>query len=398
MMQVKNIESQKDKVFSLTYGGFLYPLIVIQCVWIGAGAMSMDPAIAAHFASFNSLIYTPLLAVLFCGAALFSYEFRDLLSDYFSQFNYNEKFAYFLINLLFFFMPLFIIRRPSATLSFLSLNFFILFTMYNERSLARIYASNLFIIVLLISKQPALSIFWVIVSYLLVTCTMCFDYFYFRSRKYDVRRYLPIGEFAMIGIRYVLPSLLAGVLLFWALPPIHPRITKNESIGFMPSSGREIQVRPDISTRMVLTAALTALILMFTLALLNWLHKKYRSKNPPPAIELKGLMRRVRNFVDEKIFHPRRPRPSSPRDRIINDYNRFCEEMARMGQERFASQTPHEYASIIMPALFDKGPIVNNITYAFEQAMYRGAKIIPEDAETFTWEVDRILALLKEIN
>lgn len=398
MMQVKNIEIAKEKGFLFTYGGILYPLIVIQCVWIGAGAMAWDPAIAKHFASFSPMIYIPLLVILFSGAALFAYQFRDLLSDYFPQFNYNERFAYLLIHLLFFFMPLFVIRHPSATLSFLSLNFFVLFTMFKENSLTRIYAANFFILILLILKQPNISSFWVIVSVLLIACTMCFDYFYFRSRKYNAARYLPLGEFAKIGIRYIVPPILAGILFFWALPPLQPRASKYKSIGFTPSPGRAIQVRPDISTRMVLTAALTALVLMFALALLNWLNKKYRSKNTPPAIELKGLMRRVRDFVDEKIFHPKRPRPSSPRDSIIHDYNRFCEEMARIGRERSRSQTPHEYADMINPVFFNKGAMVESITFTFEKAMYGGAETKPADAEYFTGEVEEILSLLKTLS
>lgn len=394
MMHVKNMETPKEKGFLLNYEGFLYPLIVIQCVWIGAGAMAWDPAIAGHFASFSPVIYTPLLAILFSGAALFAYQFRDLISDYFSQFNYNEKFAYFLIHLLFFFMPLFVIRHPSATLSFLSLDFFILFTMFRENSLNRIYAANFFILILLIMKQPNISHVWVMGALLLIACSMCFDFFYFRARKYNAVRHLTIGEFLKIGARYILPPILAGILFFHTLPPIQPRASKYKSIGIAPSSGREIQVKPDISTRMVLTAAITALILMFTLALLNWLSKKYRIKNAPPAIELKGLMKRVRNFVDEKILHPKRRRPASPRDIIIHDYNRFCEEMARNGRERSSSQTPHEYAEIITPVFFNKAGMVEDITFAFEKAMYAGTEIKPADAEKFSMEVENALGLI----
>ncbi|HOE63549.1 MAG TPA: DUF4129 domain-containing protein [Candidatus Sumerlaeota bacterium] len=393
MMHVKNIETQSEKGFRLQYGGILYPLIVIQCVWIGAGAMAWDPSIAERFASFSPLIYTPLLAILFSGAALFAYQFRDLFTDYFSQFNYNEKFAYFLIHLLFFFMPLFVIRSPSATLSFLSLNLFILLTMFKEVSLNRIYAVNFFILILLILKQPNLPHIWILGALLLIAGSMCFDFFYFRSKKYNSARNLPMGEFLKIGGRYILPPFLAGIILFHALPPIRPQASRGKSIGFALSSRREIHVRPDISTKMVLAAALTALILMFTLALLNWLNKKYRAKNLPPVIELKGFMKRVRNFVDEKILHPKRRRPSSPRDSIIYDYNRFCEEMAKNGRERPSFQTPREYADFITPSFLNKKNMVEDLTSVFEKAMYGGAEIEVADAEKFSLEVEKVLAL-----
>jgi len=396
MMQIKNIAVLEKQGFFPSYGGLLYALVLGQCLWIGAGALSYDPVVTREFASLRPGMYVPLLGVLFGGGVLFSMKFQDLISDYLKQFNYSEKFAYMLVHVLFFFMPIFIVRRFSGTFSLLSLNLFILVTLVQPGCFARLYFSNLFLMCTIIIKAPTVPPLWVAIAYLLLALTMCLDYFYFKSRQYDSGRMLPFSELLRIAVRYILPPIFLAAILYVTLPPMHRRLMPHGRITLRGVAERVAPVEPNLSSRLVIYAAIIAVLLMFTLAILNWLQRHFGGKNPPKFIEMKGIVRRVRHFVEDVLIRPRRRRPSSPRESIIHDYNRFCEEMGNLGLGRAISQTPQEYTNTLQPAVAARWNNLLEMTSAFENVMYGDKNVDETYAEWFRGEVDSLLRIFAE--
>jgi hypothetical protein len=396
MMRIKNIAVLEERGFFPAYGGVLYALVLGQCLWIGAGALSYDPVVTREFASLRPGMYVPLLGALFGGAVLFSMKFQDLISDYLTQFNYSEKFAYMLVHILFFFMPLFILRRPSGTFSLLSLNLFILVTLVQPRCFARLYLSNLFLLCTIIIKTPTVPPLWVATAYLLLALPMCLDYFYFKSRQYDSGRMISFSELLRIVARYILPPILLAAILYATLPPMHRHLMPHGGIPLRGVGERAAPVEPNLSSRLVIYAAIIAVLLMFTLALMNWLQRHLRGKNPPQFIEMKGIIRKVRHFVEDILIRPRRRRPSSPRESIIHDYNRFCEEMGHVGLERAISQTPQEYTRTLQPAVSARWNNLLDMTSAFENVMYGDENVDETYAAWFRGEVDSLLKIFAE--
>jgi len=374
------------------YKAALYFLVFLQSVWVGVGALHYDPFMREMGFELKPLVYVPLIAVLFGGAIIFAMTFQSLLNDFFRQFNYGERFAFFLMHCVFFFFPLFIFQKFYIVFSFLFLNLFILLCLVMPRQFTRLYASNLFLVCVMIIKSPRMSPLWPLVGFILIGLSMSLDYFYFKVYHYGEKRALPFKEFGIIALRYILPPLFLAGIIYWLLPPLNSRI---RSFTFEIPQEEAALPPPDMFGLIVKTV-LVAILLMIAIALLSWIQKKLRGGKPAPVIVMKGVVRRVRKFVQEKILQPAREKLLDPRDRIIHEYNRFCEEMGKSGFERPLFQTPLEYAERLKPYTGDLEDHLIKITNTFEGVMYAARAAEENDALEFKDHVKDFLGLFKQ--
>ena len=374
------------------YKGALYILVFLQSVWVGVGALHYEPFMREAGFEFKPWLYVPLLTVLFGGAVVFAMTFQSLLGDFFRQFNYGERFLFFLLHCVFFVFPLFIFQRFYLVFSFLSMNLFLLLCLVMPRQFTRLYASHLFLVCVMIIKVPGMSPLWPLVGFLLIGLSMCLDYFYFKVYHYGETRVLPFKEFGTITLRYILPPLFLAGLVFRLLPPLYKR-AKRFSFDI---PREEAAIQPPDMFGIIVKTVLVALLLMVTIALLNWIQKKLRGGKPAPVIVMKGVVRRVQKFVEEKIFQPARAKLLDPKARIIHEYNRFCEEMGKSGFERPLFQTPLEYAVRLKPYTKDFEDHLIKITTTFEGVMYAARGAEEKDALEFKDHVKDFLNLFKQ--
>ena len=376
---------------SVPYRGVLYFLVFLQCLWIGIGALIYESEIGGTGFDFKPWFYLPLFTVLFGGAILFSMTFHVLLQDFFRQFDYGEKFAFFLVHCVFFCFPLFIFQRFYIVFSFLSLNLFIVLCLVLPSHFTRLYASHLFLVCVMIIKLPRMSPLWPLAGFLLIALSMSLDYFYFKAQTYGEKRALPLEEFRKIALRYILPPLFIAGFIYWRLPPLSGRIRR---FSFEIPLEQRASQPPDMFDLIVKTV-IVALLLMIAIALLNWIQKKLRGGKPAPVIVMKGIVRRVQKFVEDKIVRPAREKLLDPKARIIHEYNRFCEEMGKAGFERALFLTPQEYAENLKPHTGDFIDHLESITATFEGVMYGASEAEEKDALEFKDHVKEFLGLFK---
>ncbi len=384
--------SVSSEIEDVPYKGVLYFLVFLQSVWVGVGALHYAQLLRDLGFELSPWLYVPLLSVLFGGAIIFAMTFQSLLGDFFRQFNYGERFLFFLMHCVFFFFPLFIFQRFYLVFSFLFLNLFILLCLVMPRQFSRLYASNLFLVCVMIIKSPRMTPLWPVAGFFLIALSMCLDYFYFKVYHYGEKRALPFREFGVIILRYILPPLFLAGIIYRLLPPLNKRM---RTFRFEIPQGEAATPPPDMFGLVVKTV-LVAILLMIAIALLNWIQKKLRGGKPAPVIVMKGVVRRVRKFVQEKILQPAREKLLDPRARIIHEYNRFCEEMGKFGFERPLFQTPLEYAARLKPYTGDLEDHVMKITDTFEGVLYAARNAEEKDALEFKDHVKNFLNLFKQ--
>jgi hypothetical protein len=379
---------------SIPYRRSLYLFAFFQTVWISIGTLYFDPYMKDPGFSFKPYIYIPLVCLIFGSAILVAMTLQMLLTDFFRQFNYSEKFAFFLVHWVFFFLPTMLLRRFNMSLSILCMDFFILLCLVMPVHFQRLYASNIFLLTMILIKVPQTPSLWVVVGFILVSISMCLDYFYFKVYSYGEMRFLGFWEFLKIGIRYIIPPLVFAGLVYMFLPPLTPKMTFRGGISLsMPS--QDVVLTPQYFSRLVFEGVLVAILLMVSIALLNWLQRRLRGKKPPPAIPFKGIIRKIQKFFEEKIIQPQKEKSLSPRDRIILEYNRFCEEMGRIGFGREVFQTPDEYSLILHPKT-DRKETLQTITQTFDHVMYGNHDIDETDEQSFNQSLKSILHGFKE--
>lgn len=379
---------------SIPYRKPLYLLAFFQTAWISIGALYFDPYMQYLGFSFKPYVYIPLVCLLFGCAILIAMTLQMLLTDYFRQFNYSEKFAFFLVHLVFFFLPTMLLQRFNMSLSILCMDFFILLCLVMPIHFQRIYASNIFLMTVVLIKFPQTPPLWIMVGFILISISMCLDYFHFKVNSYGETRFLGFWKITKIGVGYIIPPLVFAGLVYRFLPPLTPKMTFKGGISLsMPS--RDVVLNPQNFSRLVLEGILVAIFLMVSIALLNWLQRKLRGKKPPLVIPVKSIIRKIQKFFEEKIIQPQKEKSLSPRDRIILEYNRFCEEMAKIGFERETFQTPDEYAQILHPKT-DKKETLQTITQTFDHVMYGNHDIDEKDEQNFNISLKSILNGFKE--
>lgn len=367
---------------SIPYRGTLYFFAFLQTAWIGIGALYFDPYMKNLGFSFKPYAYIPLVCLFFGSAIMIAMILQTLLTDYFKQFNYSEKFAFFLVHLVFFFLPSMLLRRFSFTLSILCMDFFILLCLVTQIHFQRLYAANIFLLSVVIIRFPQVSPLWIAIGFILVALSMRLDYFYFKLDSYGEARRPAFEETVKIGAYYLIPPLLFAALVYRFLPPLSPRIRFDRGISFtMPS--RDVVMSPQYFSRLILEGALVAILLIVTIALLNWMQRKLRGKKPPPEIPLRGVMRKIQRFFEEKIIQPQKEKALNSRDRVILEYNRFCEEMGRFGFARESYQTPDEYEALLFPKT-DQKEILQSVTQTFDHVMYGNHGIDETEERSFT--------------
>jgi len=371
------------------YKTALYAFAFSQCVWIGVGALHFDPVIRRMIPGLSFLIYVPLLLTLFGGAVLIGMVLQDVLADFFRQFHYGERFAFLLIHVLVFCIPIVLFMRFFLSFCLLSLNLFLALTLVNRQSFTRLYASNLFLMSMVILKQPGVSPIWILGGFLLIASCMSLDYFYFKASDYGESRGMPPIEFRRIAFKYVLPPVLLGIFLFWTLPPIFRQYRFQGIHLDIPAS--RLQLPPKELSRLVLNTVILTVLFMIGLALLYWLRKKLKGRKPPTVIRMKGVMTRVQKFVKEKILHPKGKKGMGPKDRLILEYNRFCMEMRDAGYPRESSRTPFEYSRMLEAPSGDLWETVEKITHIFQDVMYGNRDVEETDVVRFQGDVEKIL-------
>jgi len=315
--------------------------------------------------------------------------FQHLLADYVRQFNYSEKFAFFLAHCVIFFLPTFVMRRFSIVFSLLSVNLVIMLFLVEPHAFTRLYASNLLLMIVVILKAPNASPVWALIGFILIASAMCLDYFYFKGQKYGESHQLPPAEFLHIGIRHILVPIAIAGFLYWWLPPLFRHVSRHRGIRIDGAATRPTLSPPDIGD-ILFRAIIVAVLLMITIALLNWLQKKLKMRRAALIVPMRGILRKLKKFVQEKVLQPVRPHLTNPRERIIFYYNRFCDELGRRGFARASYQTPSEYAKILRPPAADKWGIIEKITHTFEDVMYGAKSVSEDDALGFKKEVEYI--------
>jgi len=385
----------KDESFGTSYSALLYITIFLQCLCIGAGALYYDPFLKMKHISLDPISSMPLISLLFGMTIFISWKFNKILSDFFRLFSYKEKFGFFIIHCGMFFLPVFFIHQVSIIYSLLSVNLFLAFCLALPHIFARLYASNMLLLVIIIIKVPNLSLSWVLLSFLLICIPMCFDYFHYRKRKYGETHQVNPGEFYSIIIRYIIIPVLLSIALYIFLPPMHKKFNPAPEIRRHEHYRTKVTTDSTHINDIVVRAVLLGMMLMFLIALVNWVHKKLRGNKPPVVIPLKGFMRKVKKFVKEKIISSEAVYDDIPRDRIIRDYNKLCVEMGKLGYEKSIHHTPSEFLKRVQFLPEGKLDILKAITLKFENVLYGNKEVKKKESRKFRKKIKTLLTSLK---
>lgn len=370
--------------FTYEHGAMLFALI--QTLYAASIAISFN-------LKYNIYHVFPLLLIFYLIPTFFCFYFRELLNDLFVQFQYKEKFALFLGHLFFFLSPTFL-GIMSFSLSAILMNFPLLLTLLRPHNFVRLYFWNSLILSCVILYNPNISIYYLFVFIILLTITMLFDYFFFKTEIYNETRKIKVKELAGIILSFVLFPSIIGLGMSFLIPEMQP--VKFDELFKNQRHFIETQQKSQSLLRILIEAIILILLISLMLALLNYIQKKLIKKK---VILPKGSQARIdeyepkyTNLIKKKIFSV----GNDIRSKIIHLYNLFIEETGEAGFKRKISSTPSEYASDFYQSFNYKFKDIFKITELFEKARYGKEVMDDTDLIEFEQNINPLKTAVKE--
>jgi len=221
----------------------------------------------------------------------------------------------------------------------------------------------------------------------LVVCLAgCFaaDRFFLELERYPNLAAQPVGRPLLLGIQYGAVALIGGTLLYLVTPELAmaPRAETARTVVGRPGGAQTLSLRTlwDLAWQTVLLMVL----IIATLAVLQWLKKKYRrTEGGKDSAIGDGVMRMVRKILRPTPRPPQMRRGFSPREQILRGYWAWCDEMERFGLVRRPEMTPKEYARAIAQTERQVASPVGELTGIFEQAKYDRREPAARQVEDF---------------
>lgn len=371
----------------------LYSKITYEAMLIFfAFALSVYSASLGTFFTLKKILYitTPFIIIYYAIPVLFLAFFKTLITDFVSEFHYREKFAFFLVHLVFFFMPMFIGIR-SFTVSAIAVNFPLLLFLLRTQNYARLYFWNSIILLSVFLFNPRISpIYIFIFTGLLFTC-MILDYFHFKASAYNDDRKIKFRELFFVLILFAGIPTLIGFIISHFIPMMTPVNAKDlfyKSIKYSGPSGT-----PNISAlKLMIEGMILVILISVALALLSWLQSKLTKRK---AVIVKG----VKSSVHEKEkFFPTKAKKKvyevagDIRSKIIHLYNIFVADMYELTPEKKTYQTPLEYAQFYSEQNPERAANIHNLTQIFERAKYGDEEMFQSDLKI----MEREIPIIKE--
>ncbi len=387
-----------------TYQRLLYAVVFFESLVVATGGLYYDRAIMGYLPALRPVIFLPLLIVLYGGGVLLSIYARDLLSDYLSQLNYQERLAYLLIHCLFFFIPAMFLLKFYLSLCLICLNVPFMATLVLPRIYQRVHAVNLSLLCLVLLKNKNASPLWWTACFILMGLAFTLEYYHFRTREelgFKIDRPESNGgggnvlrETGRVFLRYILPAAVFMLLIYMILPAMEPRMKYRVMPDF--SARHRVSLTPAgtvvLRARLIVDAAILAGLIIAAVLIMQWFYKKLRGNKPPVDIPLPKILQRVRRIVAQALFSSAEPEGNSPLEMMIRDYRRLCARLAPVGFSRDSNATPREYSLLFSSAPEDRKQSIQSVTAAFENALYGARPVTGEDAQSFR---RKVLALIR---
>lgn len=342
------------------------------------------------------LVYFPLISLGYGLLFLVASGLRLLFLDLLTILQYRERIALFLVHAVFFIMPIYLFERTSLIPCFLFLNIPLCVLLQRQQNFVRLYTNNILILTAATLLNPGVPILWLLASGIMLVTCMIGDRFVFIGERYSVLNQIRVRDVGESIILYVILISLAALGLYGLTPELpEPKIIAEG--GLAQSSGAGAQ---PLDTRMIFDLVLSSVILLLlvvvSLALLSWLHKKLVKFKQKPFLPAQSSFSTLKKIVKKQLIRRFKTRFSNPREMVVFYYGLLCEQLATLGWARNPWTTPLEYANYLKIATNEHSLIIDQITDMFQRAKYSPHAIVMSEAKAFKDTVEMVINGLKE--
>ena len=312
-------------------------------------------------------------------ALLLGRSIRLVLSDFYRQFQYREKFALFLGHAALFFAPYFVLQLPTWAIPMGFLLVALSVQSIDAVFFGRIYAVTMLLAFFGVWKggygNP------------MPPAALLASYFFFLllALRFGHLRFRLEAEGGGLGLdmtealrQTILPSMLPPaiglVVYIIGAQFLFPR---QWAFRLDPSSQPTAPILGRSSAEIFWTAIITVGVIVGCLVLLAWLERKLRGKGKGKAEEVDPLGATARMLAEEAaaLDAVHEERATGPRERILLAFKKFARIHARQEAETaetFLARTQRErVAELFNDACYDRRPLTDEDAEAFEKMLLK---------------------------